>query len=83
MREAEVKDGGVPPPSDLPSDYWVDGATVQTASVLPDFDVRLDMDTMKSFYSQPNVGVNLLVSGGLYHNDRPTGAEVSLYLYSQ
>ncbi|XP_019850443.1 PREDICTED: uncharacterized protein LOC105312253 isoform X2 [Amphimedon queenslandica] len=76
LREAEVKDGGVPPPSDLPTDYWVDGATVQTASVLPDFDVRLDMDTMKSFYSQPNVGVNLLVSGGLYHNDRPTGAEI-------
>lgn len=48
-----------------------------TSSVLPDFDIRLEMDTMKSFYSQSNVGVKLLVSGDLYHNAMPSGAEVS------
>lgn len=78
LQEAQVKRSGVTPPDGIPLDYWIGGDTyVRASSVLPDFDVRLEMNTWASFYSQLNVGVNLLFSGDMYHNSQPTGAEVN------
>lgn len=78
LQEAQVKRNGVDPPTDIPDEYWVGGDNyVTTTSVLPDFDVRLEMDTSASFYTQSNVGVQLLASGDLYSNSDPSGAEVS------
>ena len=60
----------------MPADYWVEGTTVNTNTVLPDFDLRLELDASKNFYNQQNVGAKFLFSGDLYDNSQPTGAEV-------
>jgi hypothetical protein len=76
LHESMLKSTGLTPPNSIPSDYWVGGSSVSSSSVLPTFDLGLELDAMKYFYDQPNVGVKFIFSGNMYQNSRPSGTEI-------